>query len=937
MPHSPLSIECRLGLTAPGATAKPRGVFRNSILSGSVAALSVALLAVTAVAQTTPPTGGVPRPNAVPLPPSSAKPATGTAPTPATPPAGPSPTAPAPAPASDAPVPGLPQPGGAVPAVTPPVTNLPSRQATSFSNATSPTGEKLIRLDYQNTDVKDVLNFYQQLTGVKFIFNTQLMGGITINSMEVPKSEAIKIIELSLQINGVYIEPVDGEPGIMRVSAMNQTPRPLGIPFIDSEAALSVVPQVSEQVVTYLMKLQFADPTEMAQIITSALSSQNPSGYAAVVPLPKANAILITDTVPFVRSIINFVKKADVAPAEVESLFITLRYAQAEDVVANLEKLFEKTQTPTTSTPVAAVAPQQGGRFRGQGGQGGPGAAIGGAPVAPAAEAVSAEGASVGTGPTEDSIIIGKVKITADKRTNRIHIVSRPVNMPFIKALIAEYDADVPLPEPAVRPLKYRAVSEVIDAVVAAIKDPGEKDAAGGPGGSGLGQNARPGTQANNNQFNNAGGNRGGNNTNSSLGGSSSDTAGALGESLSTQERDTTPIAQQVGKSTIIADPFSNTIVVVGTTDVKQKVLTLLDELDQQQPQVMIEVVIGELKLQKDESYGIDYILKNGPALNSTNNPISGGTTTGGTTTNTSGIVGFNDLGRPVLNLNGLLNQQAVSRIATAGAGGFSGYFTAGDAFTSVVNLLQSTDRFRVISTPKVFTSSNKRAIITSGEEVPVPANITSGFGGATGNNLQTTSSIQYKPIELRLEVLPLINSDRDVQLEVVQNISDRSGNTVIDGNSIPNVTRRAIKTYVTVPNKSTLILGGLIKDSQDHTRTGVPWLSTLPIVGPFFGNTVKNKTRSELIILMRPVVTTNLVETNKLREKTFENFTIPPDFDQAIVPPGIRQKAIVPRILAPIPRETAPPLRVEPAAETTTTTTVKTTALTPKKATRKH
>ena len=936
MPNTPHSIAARLGLTTTLGIAKPRSVLRNTFLT--------ALLAATAVAQTTPPTAAPAKP-VIPPPPAR------TVPGPALRPTG-SPATPAPA-STATPVPAVPT-SGPVPAPTPPPTGadlsagvvaplspatpqlpgaavppgIPGRPALPANTARNAGGEQMEPLEFLNSDVKDVLFKYQQLTGVKLIYSTQLVGNIYISVRDVTKAEAVKIIELSLNINGFYITPVDGEEKLMRVTEIGRSPKSVGIPFIDTEAGLASIPVVNEQVVMYLMKLKWADPTEMSQIITQGLLSQSQGNYSSAVPLPKANAILITETTPFVRTIINFVKTVDVEPAEVTSLFITLQHAQAEDVVTNLEKLFEKTQTQTTSTSNAPQGIQPQGRFnRNQGNPNGqvnpngqpiPGANTGGAPT-PENLSIELTGGT-GIGPTEDNIIIGKVKIAADKRTNRIHVVSRPVNLKFIQTLIKEYDADVPLPEPAVRALRYRAVDEVLDAVVAAIKDPGEKDSAGGPGGAALGQGARPGQT---NQTNNTNQNRNtaGANSNSSLSGGSSD-AGALGESLSTTEKSTVPIAQQVGKSTVIADPYSNTIIVVGTSDVKQKVLALLDKMDTEQAQVMVEVVIGELKLTKDENYGLDYILKNGPALNGTNNPIgSTGTGTGtGTTTTTTGIVGYNDTGSPVLNLNGLLNQKNITRALTAGSGGFSGFLSASNSFDVVLNLLESTNRFRVITKPSVFTSNNKRAVITSGEEVPVPTQITSGFTGNASNNLTSNSSIQFKPIELRLEVLPLINSQREVSLEVVQNVSERSGSTIIDNNAIPNVSRRAIKTYVTVPNRGTLILGGLIKESNDFTRSGIPVLSNLPWIGPLFGKTTKNKTRSELIVIMRPIVTKGPPETAALREETMQGFAIPPDFDQALAPTGLREKATVPKIIAPAPRETAPKLRPDVSATTTTT-----------------
>jgi general secretion pathway protein D len=789
-------------------------------------------------------------------------------------------------------------PSAPVPGLTPSPTPARPTPARAAANDLRP-------VQFINTDVKDVLAFYEGLTGRRMLYSNQLTGNVYIFVKDpVPVSEAIKIIEMSLAMHNIFIEPSE-DPMIMRVTGIGQSPKSVLIPFIDNEQALATLPVVTEQIVMYLFRLKFADPTEVAQILTQGMLSMGQGGYASAIPLPKANAVLVTENTAFIRQIIRFLKTVDVEPAEVVSKFMTLQHAQAEDVVASLEKVFEKTQQQLQSGAPVAVQPRTGRGGQGQPGQPDPGNAIGGAPVA--SETVSIEiSGGMGIGPNEESIIVGKVKIAADKRTNRIHIVTRPVNLKFIETLIKEYDADVPLPEPAVRALRYRSVTEVIDAVVAAIRDPGERDAAGATGAGGaLGQGQRPGQPTNQNAFN-TNQNR---NTNTQAGGGGAfgdSTAGALGESLSTSEIVTTPIAQTVGKSTIIADPYSNTIVVIGTSDVKEKVLKLLDQLDSRQAMVMIQVVIGELRLTKDEQFGLDYIIKNGPALNATNNPI--GTGTGGTAS--TGIVGFNDLGSPVLNLNSLINQEAISKIATAGGSGFSGFFSSGAAFDVVLNMLESTNRFRVITTPRVFTTNNKRAIITSGEEVPVPTNIQSSFN--TGNQVVSNSSIQFKPIELRLEVLPLINSDKEVSLEIVQNISERAGSTTIDGNAIPNVSRRAIKTYVTVPNQGTLILGGLIKESVDRTRSGVNFLVNVPLIGPLFGNTTKNKTRSELIVMMRPVVAIAPAETAALREKVFESFAIPPDFDHALDPVGMRAKAVRPRVILPTPRSTPPALRIE-------------------------
>lgn len=846
MPLHSLPIVTRLGLTASLRTATPRHVLRHA---------KIAVLALFA---------------AVP----------GFAQTPPTPQAGSAPVAP--------PV-----------SVTPPApSNLPVPPAPPV--ATAQPVEPMEKLQYINTDIRDVLGHYERITGKRLIYPTSLVGQVTIfiTGNGVPKSEAIKLMEMSLAINGFYIVPTEDEK-IMRVTGVGINPKQVGVPFIDREELLPA----NEQVVMYLFKLKWADPTELAQTIQAGILVPNQAGFTNVVPLPKANALLVTENTAIIRTLSRVVRAIDVEPAQVISEFITLEHAQSEDVVKSLTDLFEKTQqtgapnAPRVNRGVVTDA------------NGAPVPNIPGANAANTEGNVSVEinGSTGSLGPTEDNIVIGKVKITSDKRTNRIHVVSRPINMKLIRTLIKEYDAESHFTEPAMRPLRFRPVEEVVDAVIAAIKDPGDKDGGSGSGGTtnGLGsQQGRTNPNLNNNNRNGS----------SFGGGGGGGESGALGESLSTSERDTQPVSQQVGKSTIIADKRSNTIIIIGTRDVKEKAFALIDKLDTRQAQVMIEVVIGELKLTKSSQFGMDYILRNGGVLNSTNNPTIGNTPGTGTAA-TGGLVGFNSAGQPVLNLNGLINQQNVTKILAGGSGGLSGAVFAGDAFSAVVKCLENTDRFRVVTSPKIFTTNNKCAVITSGDEVPVPTSINTQFGTNTANGTGTSqSTIQFKPIELRLEVLPLINSDKEVSLEVVQNVSERAGTTRIDNNDIPNISRRALKTYVTVPNNGTLVLGGLIKDSQDYAKGGIYKLVNLPLIGPLFGKTTKDKTRTELIVIMRPVVTSTPPETVALREKTFESFNIPPDFDQALVPEGIRTSVPRAKIVAPPAsmRSSAPRLRSE-------------------------
>src|SRR5213079_1834504 len=119
-------------------------------------------------------------------------------------------------------------------------------------------------------------------------------------------------------------------------------------------------------------------------------------------------------------------------------------------------------------------------------------------------------------------------------------------------------------------------------------------------------------------------------------------------------------------------------------------------------------------------------------------------------------------------------------------------YVAAGNAFAAIVHLLESTGRFKVVSRPTVFTSNNKKAIIASGQEVPVPVNTLSNanVGGVINNTAAVSASIEYKKVVLQLEVVPLINSEKEVSLDILQRIDSifPGGNVNISGNSVPTI-----------------------------------------------------------------------------------------------------------------------------------------------------
>ena len=139
-----------------------------------------------------------------------------------------------------------------------------------------------------------------------------------------------------------------------------------------------------------------------------------------------------------------------------------------------------------------------------------------------------------------------------------------------------------------------------------------------------------------------------------------------------------------------------------------------------------------------------------------------------------------------VLDPAGLINfGNALQQVA----GGTNVYVAAGNYLSTIVHLLESTGRFKTVSRPTVFTSNNKKAIIASGQEIPVPV---STLTNAT-TTVNTTgvaavaSNIEFKKVALQLEVVPLINSEKEVSLDILQKIDSLGQPRCVDGNSIPD------------------------------------------------------------------------------------------------------------------------------------------------------
>src|SRR2546423_9570439 len=499
---------------------------------------------------------------------------------------------------------------------------------------------------------------------------------------------------------------VPADRDIVEVVGAGQNPRKAVVPIISDLADIPA----GNPVISFLFRLQYADPQELQQVLMAYF--QGSSGTINILALPKSSSLLVTQNGDISRQLGGVIEQVDVAPAEVVSEFIKLDRADASKVVDMLKDIFEKGAETTGQPGVRGVK--------------------GGVPQ-PVPMGDSGGGGLL----SEEAVIVGKIKLTPDVRTNRIHVVTRPINMPFIRQLVQEFDANVEFAKPVTRYLQYVSAGDVLPVLVQALTEPGTEGAGAVPGGGLPGASPQPQQQ----QRGGGAGNTGGTNPYSSQFGTSGTAGGGgstlnISEELSTQPVNTTPQAVTVGNSKLIADQRANSIIVLGNREVVVKVEKILDEMDVAAPQVALSTVVGQLSLSNDEEFGADYFAKyhNRFVGTSTNNGVFSG--------NNPGIPAT-----AVMDPSKIIN---FSKILKNAATGTNVYVAAGDAFAAIVHLLEQTGKFKIISRPTVFTSNNKKAIIASGQEVPVPVStLTNATSTLNVGSIQ--SSIEYKKVALQL------------------------------------------------------------------------------------------------------------------------------------------------------------------------------------------
>lgn len=298
-----------------------------------------------------------------------------------------------------------------------------------------------------------------------------------------------------------------------------------------------------------------------------------------------------------------------------------------------------------------------------------------------------------------------------------------------------------------------------------------------------------------------------------------------------------------VGKVNVVADPNTNSLVIQTQPGNMKMIRPIVEKLDSPVTQVMIETVIVEANLDKTDKLGVEY---------GTLGSVLNGSDTG------SGSIDF----------------------GIASSTGLQGLkYTIGNPdYKIFLNAVASDTRFKVLDTPRIFTSNNAKAVINVGQKLPYITNTTTNALGGL------VTSYTFEPVAVNLTVTPRITLNGQVTMDVVQSADDLQGYTSYNA---PIINNRMAQTTVSVGDGETVVLGGIIRHTTTDSKTKVPILGDLPVLGYLFRSTTHEKGQTELLVFLTPHVVRTNGDAQRLRQSQTGELSKPSQDDlKKIVPP---------------------------------------------------
>ncbi len=334
------------------------------------------------------------------------------------------------------------------------------------------------------------------------------------------------------------------------------------------------------------------------------------------------------------------------------------------------------------------------------------------------------------------------------------------------------------------------------------------------------------------------------------------------------------------GKTAAVVTRFAgaNAIVIAAPAEIQRQLNEVVRQLDTRREQVLVEAIVAEVSDTTARTLGAQFIvgdpsggafgastfsnsapniLQIAGAIGATQLSTSKTTTnnTDGSTTTTETTSGAADT----------LQQSAISSIlaATGGFGGFGGKIGS-TFFGAIINAVKSDTTSNLLQVPHLVTLDNQEAHSLVGQEIP----ITTGQALSTNfdNAFRTT---QRQNVGIELTVRPQVNSSGTVKLNLRLEVSSIAG-PVSSDNSDLILNKREVETVRTVDDGQIAVISGLLDDNERRTIEKIPLLGDIPVLGHLFTSKAKQRSKTNLMIFIRPTILRTAEDSRKLTEQRY-------------------------------------------------------------------
>ena len=297
------------------------------------------------------------------------------------------------------------------------------------------------------------------------------------------------------------------------------------------------------------------------------------------------------------------------------------------------------------------------------------------------------------------------------------------------------------------------------------------------------------------------------------------------------------PAGGLVGQTTIVASGATNALVIRTAPPNYPLLQETIEALDIRPPQVLLEVLIAEIGLNQSTQFGINWSIIGADV---------------------SAQFGSQQFGDSAL---GSLQDFAVRAVS----------LNSGVDVRAVLRAVAARSDVRVLSTPHILALNNQEARVLVGSEVPFSQST------RTGLDVVVDRIVQFRNVGTQLTVIPTINQDGYVTFRILQEVSALTNTTIEAALNAPVITTREAETSALVKDGQTVVIGGLISESHEAVKSGVPILMDIPLLGVLFRNSGTRRTRTELAIFVTPHVIYTDDDAQAILERERNRMSAPP------------------------------------------------------------